>query len=1102
MLAYALPSTLRAWEQAGSQACSVCPLCTQLGLASSVTIAASAALGTQAFVVVPSTVTTYGAALSFRGTVTKDAANLVVDLAVSPIAYAGCSGCTVHSGFLAAYSELAPMVLKGVQAALPLSAMSMPLLVTGHSLGGAMATIAAFELSLLGYNVRLLTFGSPRVGNSAFASAITSAVTTHVGVLMGRATLPLPAGLSPLRRLDHAPFIEEDALMVEALAEEPVFSRPSAVLHAVAERLCGAASGGCSGLFSRGRDTHNDSAYATYWNAHVAGKSSRPAAAARGLQDEGGGAPTNRVLGNLWRYVNGWDPVAVAPPANLGYAHVPTELFFTGTSGDGWGLSAAAASVMAPPFLGDYATTLPVPSWESGRPNLLQILDNVHFHDLTEYAYRLLDPVYLRGAGSSSVGFWGPSSVDPAARPLGTVRGPAQGLAGGYTCPSPPPSASPSAYSPPSCNYAPVPDAPVSVTVPTDALNVYRALRTIIAGASAVISLSTTSGVSIDAVSAAARTLASAYTGSVPGVVVGSARRLDAHSNTSFQLVWNFTTIVSSGDLPSANISLLSSSDWSSFEDGLFFAQMHANATISRLSDMFNGVAPPLANCTDIVASKVNSPLAAALGCGNAAVANAQVPLEYYTLAAALCGISVPQAVAMRPVVISSTASASIGELSFQLQPRQVNSTAVSPSLPIAGIVSGAVIGFLLLLGVGFALLRCWVLRRSKRKKAAQIPSAVIEKGSVEVSADQPQVPGWLGGSAAEGESAALPSSQPRPPLLLLEAMRPTLSFAGLVATSGLASVLHDVSSAPNHLRVGRLSVLPALTSEKLEGSLRRQGSAFCMAALSAAPALSLKLEASMAPQAFPLPPSPGRNRALIRQATATFIQSVVRGFLSRRHVARYRVLIHAEREAQRAQHALEALQAATLAAEAANAVVAAAAAAEREENVTEVSAVAALLEDAEWVPPPPPEEPPSRIRERGAAAHLQLRSADLVGAASATGEQSPAAGPRPTTSESALSDSLTLFVRHTDAAHHPPALALPSLKQAQSAAQAAVSLKLHAATAAMNDVERSHRAQEAGMAVLSKEWEVAQSRVAAQKARALRLGPVPGPPKHFRLYH
>ena len=48
--------------------------------------------------------------------------------------------------------------------------------VTGHSLGGAMASLAATTISKLGYmspdKIKLITFGEPRVGDADYASAV------------------------------------------------------------------------------------------------------------------------------------------------------------------------------------------------------------------------------------------------------------------------------------------------------------------------------------------------------------------------------------------------------------------------------------------------------------------------------------------------------------------------------------------------------------------------------------------------------------------------------------------------------------------------------------------------------------------------------------------------------------------------------------------------------------------------------------------------------------------------------------------------------------------------------------------------------------------
>lgn len=45
---------------------------------------------------------------------------------------------------------------------------------TGHSLGGAIATLAAADMRSSGYAVKLYTFGAPRVSSSELANYITS----------------------------------------------------------------------------------------------------------------------------------------------------------------------------------------------------------------------------------------------------------------------------------------------------------------------------------------------------------------------------------------------------------------------------------------------------------------------------------------------------------------------------------------------------------------------------------------------------------------------------------------------------------------------------------------------------------------------------------------------------------------------------------------------------------------------------------------------------------------------------------------------------------------------------------------------------------------
>ena len=67
--------------------------------------------------------------------------------------------CEVHAGFLAAYeSIISPLTahLRRIVAGL------RPLFVTGHSLGGALALLAALELKRQGFNIaQVYTFGQP-----------------------------------------------------------------------------------------------------------------------------------------------------------------------------------------------------------------------------------------------------------------------------------------------------------------------------------------------------------------------------------------------------------------------------------------------------------------------------------------------------------------------------------------------------------------------------------------------------------------------------------------------------------------------------------------------------------------------------------------------------------------------------------------------------------------------------------------------------------------------------------------------------------------------------------------------------------------------------
>ena len=66
-----------------------------------------------------------------------------------------CPGCQVHTGFWNAWKEARPKVLPALQKAVAANP-KYQVVVTGHSLGAAIATLAAAELRNLKYNVALV----------------------------------------------------------------------------------------------------------------------------------------------------------------------------------------------------------------------------------------------------------------------------------------------------------------------------------------------------------------------------------------------------------------------------------------------------------------------------------------------------------------------------------------------------------------------------------------------------------------------------------------------------------------------------------------------------------------------------------------------------------------------------------------------------------------------------------------------------------------------------------------------------------------------------------------------------------------------------------
>lgn len=107
------------------------------------------------------------AVVAFRGT-EGDAGDIATDASKSLVFRPGYGKSCLHLGFTRAFEELWEQMEPRVA---ELARAGQSIFLTGHSMGGALATVAASELQRLGSPpTGVYTFGSPRVGNKVFAS--------------------------------------------------------------------------------------------------------------------------------------------------------------------------------------------------------------------------------------------------------------------------------------------------------------------------------------------------------------------------------------------------------------------------------------------------------------------------------------------------------------------------------------------------------------------------------------------------------------------------------------------------------------------------------------------------------------------------------------------------------------------------------------------------------------------------------------------------------------------------------------------------------------------------------------------------------------------
>ncbi|OIV91940.1 hypothetical protein TanjilG_23201 [Lupinus angustifolius] len=153
--------------------------------------------------------------IAFRGTNEHSLQNWVEDLywKQHDINYPGMDDAMVHRGFYSAYhnTTIRPAILDAVERAKKFYG-DIQIIVTGHSMGGAMAAFCALDLTVNQHekSVQVMTFGQPRVGNSAFASLYSKRVPNTIRVTHDHDIVPhLPPYYSYLPQKTYRHFPRE-----------------------------------------------------------------------------------------------------------------------------------------------------------------------------------------------------------------------------------------------------------------------------------------------------------------------------------------------------------------------------------------------------------------------------------------------------------------------------------------------------------------------------------------------------------------------------------------------------------------------------------------------------------------------------------------------------------------------------------------------------------------------------------------------------------------------------------------------------------------------------------------------------------------------------
>lgn len=123
--------------------------------------------------------------LSFRGTEPTELKDIKAD--ANAILTKCVTEGKVHSGFHKAYNLIEMDISQALK-----EFTNLPLFITGHSLGGALATIAAKRITHVGGNAACYTFGSPRVSDDRWLMTMKTPIYRVVNSSDGVTMVPPP----------------------------------------------------------------------------------------------------------------------------------------------------------------------------------------------------------------------------------------------------------------------------------------------------------------------------------------------------------------------------------------------------------------------------------------------------------------------------------------------------------------------------------------------------------------------------------------------------------------------------------------------------------------------------------------------------------------------------------------------------------------------------------------------------------------------------------------------------------------------------------------------------------------------------------------------